>query len=92
MDEVQYQANLTAAENTGTYYAQNKSRSGIVAEGQQTLRLRFGTLPILIECDCSAGADWVSAKKAHGQCTGTGTVQSKQRAHDGFQQFTQILG
>jgi len=92
MGQIQDHPHFAVVEYSRADDSENKCRAAVVAECQQTLSLRAGTLTAFIELDGSSGANRVSSYKTQCQRSGTGAVDPKQRAHDRLQKSAQIAG
>ena len=79
-------------EDPGAHHAENKGRPGVVAEGQQALRLGFAALPAPIQGDSCSRAHGIAPHKAQGQGGGTGPIHPEQRDHKSLEQLPQIAG
>ena len=49
MDQIEEQPQSPAAEDPGPHNPKDEGGAGVVAEGQQPLRLRLGALAVLVE-------------------------------------------
>ena len=64
MDQVEEQPQGPAAEDPGPHHPKDEGGTGVVAVGQQPLRLRLGALAALVEGDGRPGPHRIAPHKA----------------------------
>ena len=92
MDQVEEQPQGPAAEDPGPHHPKDEGGTGVVAEGQQPLRLRLGALAALVEGDGRPGPHRIAPHKAQGQGGGAGPVHPEQGRHHRLKQPPQVSG
>ena len=92
MSQIEDQSRPSAAEYPGPHHAQDKGGTAVVAESQQPLRLRPGTLAALVQVNGGPGTHGVAPDDAQSQGGGAGPVDPEQGDHHRLQQSAQIPG
>ena len=90
--QVEKHPHRAAGKDPRAHHSQDEGGAGIVAEGQQPLRLGAGTHPLFIEADGGLGPHRVAPHKAQGEGGGAGPADVEQGAHDPLQQPPQVAG
>ena len=90
MGQVEQQPHPAVPKDARAHHAQNEGGAGVVAEGEQPFRLRFGAQALLVELKGGPGAYRIAADEAQGHRRRAGAAHPEQGPHQPFQGPAQI--
>ena len=81
----QEKSRLLRPKNAHSSGTNEKSRAAVIAKKGEPPGLRLGTLPPLYQLCNGSGSHGIATNQAKAECGCTGTPDTKQRPHEGFQ-------